>query len=76
MTTRAGSWWDAYRSYLASPAWQAVRAQVLARDGYHCTVCSETDALHVHHLTYERVGREALADVTVTCSGCHYELHV
>lgn len=74
MTTQAGSWWSAYRAYLQTDAWRALRAQVLARDR-ECTLCGGMDALHVHHLTYERVGREALADLTVCCSGCHYGLH-
>ena len=31
--------------------------------------------LHVHHLTYERAGREELSDVEVLCLGCHNAQH-
>jgi hypothetical protein len=54
-TTRVGSWWDSYRGYLASPAWQAVRTQVLARD-QDCTVCITYPATHAHYLSYAHVG--------------------
>jgi hypothetical protein len=49
---------------------KAVRSAALARDE-GCRVCSDTEGLEVHHRTYERFGREALADLTVLCHDCH-----
>jgi hypothetical protein len=50
--------------------WRAVRAAALARD-QGCRLCGDDRELEVHHRTYARWGREALADVTVLCRGCH-----
>ena len=31
--------------------------------------------LHVHHLTYDRVGQEADSDLLVLCFQCHQKAH-
>ena len=49
--------------------WRTLRA-ALARDR-GCRLCGDTAGLEVHHRTYQRWGRERLADVTVVCRGCH-----
>lgn len=63
-------WWDVYRGYLASPEWRAKADAVLARVGA-CTMCDGVERLDVDHLTYDRVGREDPADLTVLCRLCH-----
>ncbi len=50
--------------------WARVRAAALACD-QGCRTCGATRDLEVHHRTYERWGREDIADVTVLCRGCH-----
>lgn len=62
---------DEYRTYLASPAWQATRRAVLVRDGHACTQCGRIDSLEVHHKTYERLGCEWLSDLETLCADCH-----
>ena len=52
-----------YKASLQSKHWQALRLRALRRDGFRCTRCRSTDHLEVHHLTYERLGTERLADV-------------
>lgn len=47
-----------YDSYLASPAWKAVRETRLRKDRNKCRGCGSTENLHVHHITYERFTRE------------------
>jgi hypothetical protein len=59
-----------YTHYLNSEAWKARRAQILARDGYMCRRCHGI-AREVHHLTYERLGRERDDDLESLCSACH-----
>lgn len=44
------------------------------RDG-GCRGCGTVDNLHVHHLTYERLGRELLTDLVTLCAGCHRKQH-
>lgn len=39
-------------------------------------MCGETEGLHLHHLTYERLGAERLDDLTPLCPNCHAMVHV
>lgn len=39
-------------------------------------MCGETEDLHLHHMTYERVGAEDLADLTPLCPTCHHMVHL
>ena len=53
-------WWDYY-----TPT-------VRKRAGGRCERCGErTRRLEVHHLTYERFGRELLTDLQALCEPCH-----
>jgi len=58
------------------------RKAVLERDGHECQLsklfgitelsgkpCSED--LELHHITYERYGRESISDLIVVCTRCH-----
>jgi hypothetical protein len=76
-----------YEKYFDFPHWQEFRKQVLEiqkkKLGYNCcekcsaspqAVTRET-ALHVHHLTYERLGEELLEDVAIICRSCHEKEH-
>jgi chromosomal replication initiation ATPase DnaA len=64
-----------YVEYLQTPEWLAKRELVLKRDSHCCHVCSGSDSLHVHHLTYERRGNEDLDDLVVLCRICHFSYH-
>jgi phage terminase large subunit GpA-like protein len=67
---------DSYAFYLASPQWRAVREARLHIDGYHCKGCGRKSGLHVHHLTYERLGHEnAYTDLVTVCASCHKRIH-
>ena len=53
-----------------------LREPLLKRDKV-CRACYE-DApwkLVIHHLTYERIGKEFLSDVVLLCASCHNNLH-
>lgn len=67
-------WFEWYAGYMASAEWYARRLAVLKRDGNKCQGCG-ADAEQVHHLTYERVGREQLEDLVSVCERCHRFLH-
>jgi 5-methylcytosine-specific restriction endonuclease McrA len=60
-----------YHEYLLSPQWQEKRSMAIYCAGNRCQVCNSPDNLEVHHRTYERLGCEAIADLTVLCSDCH-----
>lgn len=71
-----------YNSFYHSREWQAVRRQVLERDGYLCQVCKRagrvTPADTVHHITPVRVDyskRLDPANLEAICRACHNAEH-
>jgi hypothetical protein len=66
---------EKYNTYLTSPAWYDLRARVLQRSGGLCEGCGDRMADHIHHLTYERFGREMLFDLAAVCRECHTVIH-
>jgi nucleoside 2-deoxyribosyltransferase len=68
----------AYRDYLATAHWKAMRAKILQKAGYRCQVCNahqEHITLTVHHRTYERIGAEREEDLIALCEKCHSIFH-
>jgi len=75
-----------YQDYLQSDHWKNIRRRkidmvhgccegtVTDNSGYKWG-CHRTNALEVHHLTYERLGRERLSDLMVLCPICHRHTH-
>ena len=70
-----GAWRRAYEAHLSSPAWKELRRQVLFRCQGICEGCRKAPALHVHHLTYDRMGHEMLFDLVGVCAECHQGIH-
>lgn len=64
-----------YNLYIKSPEWQIKREEAFATYGRRCNTCNGIHNLHVHHLTYERLGNELVSDLQVLCEECHYKLH-
>ena len=64
-----------YEIYLRSDEWNSIRQSVLMRASYQCEQCMNAGRLHVHHLTYERVGNENEDDLIVLCEDCHNSEH-
>ena len=70
---------EEYEEYLACDHWKAIRQEALEWYGFRCALCyrpQPPNILHVHHRTYERVGEEDLADLTVLCERCHNLFHL
>jgi len=67
--------WPLYQQYLQSKEWKEKKSEVLFRDGHCCQLCGDDDDLQIHHLTYNRVGDEALFDLVTLCSHCHANEH-
>ena len=70
---------ETYRRYLKTQHWQQIRAKVLQRAGNKCEMCGfepwRPGTLQVHHLSYDRVGRESLEDLVAICPKCHMKIH-
>jgi 5-methylcytosine-specific restriction endonuclease McrA len=62
---------DTYVRHLRSPAWQALRLEVLARAQGHCERCEERLASEIHHLHYRTLGMERPEDLLALCEECH-----
>ncbi|MBX3011525.1 MAG: hypothetical protein KF832_08450 [Caldilineaceae bacterium] len=66
-----------YNDYIQSQAWQQRVAAAKERANQRCQICNRAAPrvnLTVHHRTYERLGNELPADLTVLCGGC-YDLY-
>ena len=65
-----------YEKYISSSSkWKTICAQVRNKDGNKCKLCDSTEKLHVHHLTYERLGNERLEEHVALCELCHSDQH-
>lgn len=62
---------QSYQKYLATPAWRNRRNRSLKLASYRCQKCAAGRGLQVHHLTYDRIGREWDSDLEVLCESCH-----
>lgn len=66
-----------YQSYIGSPEWASTRSRYWEDPDTlkTCAVCGTTEALALHHRTYDRVGAEHLDDLTPACPNCHRLIH-
>jgi 5-methylcytosine-specific restriction endonuclease McrA len=64
-----------YKEYLKTEHWNNTRQRALKRAYYRCALCNSNGQLHVHHRTYENIGKEHNADLIVLCSHCHAKFH-
>ena len=71
----ASMWRTNYYRYIASDFWKA-KANIARRQAdYRCQLCNNDKHLHVHHRTYERLGKELSSDLITLCSNCHEKFH-
>lgn len=64
-----------YPEYLRSAHWADKRREYQSSDLPQDCMCGATEGIQFHHLTYERIGREKLSDLTPVCPTCHAMLH-
>ena len=61
---------------LSAPEYQALRYQVLHRDGWKCQNCGSLKNLEVHHQRYRGHSGEDTRDNLITlCAKCHKSHH-
>ena len=64
-----------YRRAISSKHWYALKAKRILATGWRCERCGQrAQRLELHHLNYDRLGRERPTDVELLCGGagrCH-----
>jgi 5-methylcytosine-specific restriction endonuclease McrA len=64
------------RLRLDPAAYQKLREQVLARDGWRCQFCGSLAGVEVHHLEPRgRLGDDSEYNLITLCSACHRKVH-
>jgi 5-methylcytosine-specific restriction endonuclease McrA len=64
-----------YYEYLRSETWRKVRLWRIYLAGNKCQKCGAGAPFQVHHLNYDRLGRELCTDLQVLCFPCHKKVH-
>lgn len=68
----------AYRRYLKSEPWYALRRTVLKRDLHRCVRCGYIGYLQVHHTSYEGIYENfnfSIDQLESVCHDCHKDVH-
>jgi 5-methylcytosine-specific restriction endonuclease McrA len=64
------------RLRLEREAYQELREQVFARDGWRCQFCGSLAGVEVHHLEpRSRLGDDAEENLITLCTACHRKVH-
>lgn len=65
-----------YHGYIHSKDWAKRRLALFEKRGRRCESCGETKGeIHIHHLTYENLGKELDMDLLILCRECHMIRH-
>lgn len=63
---------SSYREFLLSDLWTITRRRLGQR---RCESCGRAGRMHLHHMTYARLGAETMEDVCTLCGRCHRRVH-
>jgi hypothetical protein len=82
---RVGEGLSKYEKYLASPFWLQLKEKyIYSKKSAKCFICEKTYTLLLHHVKYQRLGKEQLlkihlfhvtGDVVIVCFDCHTKIH-
>lgn len=65
----------AYRDYLRTNHWEAVRKRYQESNlEQYCIACG-TKGFQLHHIVYDRLWRELPGDLIPLCGNCHQRIH-
>jgi hypothetical protein len=64
-----------YEEYINSDAWAERRRSYFDKHPRRCTICKTTRRIHLHHVSYERMGQEPDGDLVALCEFHHAALH-
>lgn len=62
-----------YNQYINSKEWEQKKESL--KENASCYVCGRKDRLHLHHITYIRIGHELPEDLMWLCRKHHREVH-
>lgn len=66
----------ARRLRLDSVSYEALRQEVLRRDGWRCQACGAMSNLEVHHREFRsRSGDDSEMNLITLCTQCHAQVH-
>ena len=68
---KSASW---YTRYIGTGHWHAIRDRIRETRGPLCEWC-DRHAVSIHHVTYERLGKELDSDLLLLCDDCHIAAH-
>lgn len=64
------------RLALGSSDYQALREEVLSRDGWRCQICGKLQELEIHHIQKRSdLGSDASNNLITLCFACHRRQH-
>ena len=64
-----------YAEYLNSSHWFNFKRAYYKKHKRICSYCGSKVNIHLHHLTYKRIGKETFEDVVPLCKECHIAEH-
>lgn len=65
-----------YVRYIKSEKWKMKREAYFDRYGRYCRACyTKRGHIHLHHTSYDRLGREPFSDLVPLCTECHKGVH-
>jgi hypothetical protein len=66
-----------YDKYLNTEHWRNLRLKIAEQRNYKCEKCKKIvrKSYHIHHLTYDNIGKEKDEDLMFLCEKCHNEIH-
>lgn len=64
-----------YEEYIQSPEWRERAEKIRAEYDNKCYICGSSNNLHIHHISYKRLGSEIDRDVVCLCRDCHMKVH-
>jgi len=69
-------WHAKYQAHIRSAKWRNMRNDMLRLRNNRCERCTSQYNLELHHKTYERLGRELIADLELLCHRCHEQADI
>lgn len=73
--TKVGTVTVDYETYMQSEAWALRKSDYYATHAKRCSACGLKKSIHLHHMTYARLGAELDADLVPLCERCHDRVH-
>jgi hypothetical protein len=65
-----------YNDYLKSRHWAKLKIRYQKEfTSKTCQMCFDNHKIELHHMTYERIGKEDLKDLIYLCDKCHKLIH-